>query len=78
MIFQGIWTSIAKKPYIFVIFSGGGGGGGGPDPLSPPLDPPMASTMKMIFNLVLFSLDGENYEDADAAGEAEELIEEGK
>ena len=26
MIFQGIWTSIAKKPYIFVIFQGGGGG----------------------------------------------------
>ena len=24
MIFQGIQTSIAKKPYIFVIFSGGG------------------------------------------------------
>ena len=34
--------------------------------------------MKMIFNLVLFSLDGENYEDADAGGEAEELIEDGK
>ena len=31
MIFQGIWTSIAKKPYIFVIFQGGGG----LDPLSP-------------------------------------------
>ena len=27
MIFQGIRTSIAKKPYIFVIFRGGGGGG---------------------------------------------------
>ena len=27
VIFQGIWTSIAKKPYIFVIFRGGGGGG---------------------------------------------------
>ena len=25
MIFQGIWTSIAKKPYIFVILQGGGG-----------------------------------------------------
>ena len=25
MIFQGIRTSIAKKPYIFVIFQGGGG-----------------------------------------------------
>ena len=30
MIFQVIWTRIAKKPYIFVIFQGGGGGG--PDP----------------------------------------------
>ena len=30
VIFQGIRTSIAKKPYIFVIFQGG------PDPLSPP------------------------------------------
>ena len=30
-------TNIAKKPYIFVIFQGG------PDPLSPPLDPHMAS-----------------------------------
>ena len=38
MIFQGILTSIAKIPYIFVIFQGG------PDPLSPPLDPPMAKT----------------------------------
>ena len=27
-IFQGIWTCIAKKPYIFVIFRGGGEGGG--------------------------------------------------
>ena len=26
MIFQGIQTRIAKKPYIFVIFFGGGGG----------------------------------------------------
>ena len=25
MFFQGIRTSIAKKPYIFVIFRGGGG-----------------------------------------------------
>ena len=32
---QGIWTSIAKKPYIFVIFQGGGGG---QNPLSPLLD----------------------------------------
>ena len=28
-IFYGIWTSIDKKNYIFVIFRGGGGGGGG-------------------------------------------------
>ena len=28
MIFQGIQTSIAKKPIIFYDFSGGGGGGG--------------------------------------------------
>ena len=38
MIFQGIWTSSAKKPYTFMIFrggGGGGGGGGGPDPLPP-------------------------------------------
>ena len=34
MIFQGIWTSIAKKPYIFVIYLAFGGGGG-PDPLYP-------------------------------------------
>ena len=27
MIFQGIQTRIAEKPYIFVIFRGGGGGG---------------------------------------------------
>ena len=26
MIYQGIRTSIAMKPYIFVIFHGGGGG----------------------------------------------------
>ena len=35
MIFQGIRTSIAKKPYIFVIVQGGGG--------RPPLDPRMLS-----------------------------------
>ena len=28
MVFQGIRISIAKKPYIFVIFQGVGGGGG--------------------------------------------------
>ena len=37
VIFQGIGTSIAKKPYIFVIFQGVG-----PYTLAPPtLDPPM-------------------------------------
>ena len=39
VIFQGIRTSIAKKPYNFVIFQGGGG----PGPLSP-FDPPMGCT----------------------------------
>ena len=34
MIFQGIQTSIAKKPYIFVIFHGGGRGSRSPVPLS--------------------------------------------
>ena len=29
MVFQGIWTSVVKQPYIFVIFQGG------PEPLSP-------------------------------------------
>ena len=29
---QGIWTSNAKKPYIFVIFRGGGGGSAPPAP----------------------------------------------
>ena len=34
VIFQGILTSIAKKPYILVNFQGGG-----PDLCLPPLDP---------------------------------------
>ena len=38
-IFQGIKTSIAKGPYIFMIFQVGGGGGSGP-PVHP-LDPRM-------------------------------------
>ena len=33
VIFQGIWTSIAKKPFIFVIFQRGS------RPPVPPLDP---------------------------------------
>ena len=50
VIFQGIRTSIAKKPYIFVIFQGGGGGGGGggeggSGPPVPPLDPHMHSLL---------------------------------
>ena len=35
VIFQGVCTSIAKKPYIFLIFQGRGGEGGGSDHLSP-------------------------------------------
>ena len=46
VIFQGIWTSIAKKPYIFVLFQGGRGG---PDPLFPPLDLPMHFHKRSIF-----------------------------
>ena len=34
-VFQGIRTSLAKKPYIYVIFQVGGGG---PNPCPPPLD----------------------------------------
>ena len=45
---HGIRTSIAKKPYIFVIFQGGGG----PYPLSPPLDPHLT---KIIFVFYLGS-----------------------
>ena len=47
MIFQRPWISIAKNPYIFVIFQGAGGGGGGgggggvETPCPPPLDPHM-------------------------------------
>ena len=39
--FYGIRTSIAKKPYIFVIFQGE------PDPLPPPLDPPMLTKVNV-------------------------------
>ena len=35
-------TNIAKKPYIFVIFREGG-----PDPLSPPLNPPLHGVVKL-------------------------------
>ena len=46
LIFQGISTSIAKEPYIFVIFQGRGGGG----PLAPPLDPHMYVFAKSSLN----------------------------
>ena len=42
VVFQGIRTSIAKKPYIFVNFHGGGG----PDPLSLLLDPRMSMAVE--------------------------------
>ena len=41
VIFQGIWSSIAKKPY-FVIFQEGSG------PHVPPLDPPMSKASKCV------------------------------
>ena len=47
VIFQGIRTSIAKKPYIFVIFQGG------PDLLPPP--PPSGSAHGMFANLCISS-----------------------
>ena len=40
VIFQGVRTSIARKPYIFVIFQGGGGSGP-PVPHPTLLDPHM-------------------------------------
>ena len=43
--FQEIWTSIAKKLYIFVIFQGGGGG---PDAMPPSLDPHIVSVKEPI------------------------------
>ena len=45
-IFQGIRTSIARKPYIFVIFQGGGGFG----PPVPPLDPHMPDRDRDVIN----------------------------
>ena len=41
LVFQVFWTSIAKKPYIVVIFVCVCGGGGGSGPPVPSLDPPM-------------------------------------
>ena len=52
VIFQGIWTSIAKKPYIFVIFQGG------PDPLSPP--PPLGPCMVLLDNAISTIIMGES------------------
>ena len=40
------WTSIAKKPYKFVIFQGGGWGSG---PTAPSLDPRMSSHVLIAF-----------------------------
>ena len=45
MIYQGNWTNIVKKTYIFVIFQGGGGGGGSRPPV-PPLDPCMSLLLR--------------------------------
>ena len=50
VIFQGIRTSIVKKPYIFVIFQGG------PDPLSPPLDPPMRWIAKRTCEYIFYQV----------------------
>ena len=53
LINQGIWTRIAKKLYIFVIFQGGGGS----DPLPPPLwiraCGTMMKTMRMMMLVML-------------------------
>ena len=46
-VLQGIWTSIVKKPYIFVIFQGWEGGG--PDPVPPP--PPLIHTCNSHVNM---------------------------
>ena len=43
VIFQGIWTRIAKKSYIFVIFRGVG-----PGPPVPSLDPRMLENSLLI------------------------------
>ena len=49
VVFQGIRTSIAKKPYIFVIFQGAGG----LDHLSHPLGPPMYCGIFRSYSLAL-------------------------
>ena len=52
MIFQGIRTSIAKKPYIFVIFQGGVGG---LDPLCTPLDLRMLDALILKFHFIVLA-----------------------
>ena len=54
VIFQGIWTSIAKKHYSFVIFQGGG-----PAPCPyPPLDPRMSMLVVLghVFQIMIFQV----------------------
>ena len=55
VIFQGILTSIAKKPYIFVIFQAG------PDPLSPP--PSWIRTCRSLPLLISLELSEQEHED---------------
>ena len=59
MIFKGIRTSIAKKPYIFVIFQGG------LDPLSTPLDPRMVWLFTDSYILALIKIFLIPYNDRD-------------
>ena len=51
--FWGIQTSIAKKPYIFVIFQGGGGGGGGGQDPCPPSESAHAKIWLSMYDLQL-------------------------
>ena len=53
LIFQGFRTSIAKVPYIFVLFSVGGGRVRTPCPL--PLDPPMTYETQIMDQCVWYS-----------------------
>ena len=56
--FQGIWPSIANRPYILVIFQGGGGSG----PPVIPLDPHTVNSFASIFCKFHFALSGgQNY-----------------
>ena len=62
VIFQGIWTSIPKKPYNLVIFQGWGCS---PDSLFPNLDPcmlsPRLTMMIRVFSLAQQTLDNSVY-----------------